>query len=257
MSWTGVKKAINRAGTQVLVKAGQVDVTVDTEFEFEEKRYRTMQGHSRQLHSELRHYLDTLRRLESAQLSVAKALSSFYGQPDEKATCISQEYYGALEKAHREVAKGLEEPYNQAVLNPVARFNLYYIEIDEAIKKREHKRLDYDLLRAKVQKLADKPDSEEKFAGAEQQLQEAEEIYGKLNGELKHELPRFTNLRIPFFDPSFEAFVRLQMRYFHDNYEALAQVEAKLDAQTRQDYMNGTLDQLLDVCLARMRELVG
>lgn len=256
MSWTGVKKAINRAGTQVLVKAGQVEATVDTEFEFEEKRYRTMQSHSRKLHSELKYYLDTLRRLESAQLSVAKALSSYYGQQQgEKPKSLAQEYFAALEKTHDEVAKALEMPYHQTVLNPVARFNLYYIEIDEAIKKREHKRLDYDALRSKVQKLIDRPDEEEKLKDTEQQLGGARELYEKLNGELKHELPRFTNLRIPFFDPSFEAFARLQMRYFRENYESLAQLETKLDAQTRQDYMDGTLDLWLDLCLAKMREL--
>lgn len=256
MSWTGVKKAINRAGTQVLVKAGQVDVTVDTEFEFEERRYRTMQTHSRKLHSELKHYLDTLRRLESAQLSLAKTLSSFYGdQPDEKAKSIAQDYFNALEKTNVEVAKAMETPYHQTVLNLVARYNLYYIEIDEAIKKREHKRLDYDALRAKVQKLIDRPEDEEKLKDLETQQKDASEVYEKLNQELKHELPRFTNLRIPFFDPSFEAFARLQMRYFRENYEALSQLETKLDASTRQEYLDGTLDVRLDLCLAKMREL--
>ena len=53
----------------------------------------------------------------------------------------------------------------------------------------------------------------------------------------------------------FILFARLQMRYFRENYESLAQLETKLDAQTRKDYMDGTLDLRLDLCLAKMREL--
>lgn len=41
MSWNGFKKAINRAGTSVMMKTGQVEKTVDKEFEVEERRYRT------------------------------------------------------------------------------------------------------------------------------------------------------------------------------------------------------------------------
>lgn len=41
MSWNGFKKAINRAGTSVMMKTGHVEKTVDKEFEIEERRYRT------------------------------------------------------------------------------------------------------------------------------------------------------------------------------------------------------------------------
>ncbi len=47
-----MKKLSIEQAREVLVKAGQVDVTVDAEFEFEEKRCRTMQSHSRKLHSD-------------------------------------------------------------------------------------------------------------------------------------------------------------------------------------------------------------
>lgn len=40
MSWTGFKKAVGRAGTQIQMKTGHVDKTIDRDFEAEERRYR-------------------------------------------------------------------------------------------------------------------------------------------------------------------------------------------------------------------------
>ena len=40
MSWNGFKKAVGRAGTQVMMKAGQVEKTIDRDFESEERRFR-------------------------------------------------------------------------------------------------------------------------------------------------------------------------------------------------------------------------
>jgi bridging integrator 3 len=43
MSWGGFKKGFNRATTQVMMKAGQVERTNDRDYEVEERRYRTME----------------------------------------------------------------------------------------------------------------------------------------------------------------------------------------------------------------------
>lgn len=37
---TNLKKAVGRAGTQVMMKTGHVDKTIDRDFETEERRYR-------------------------------------------------------------------------------------------------------------------------------------------------------------------------------------------------------------------------
>lgn len=49
MSWTGFKKAVGRAGTQVMMKTGHVDKTIDRDFETEERRYRVYVSTSHQL----------------------------------------------------------------------------------------------------------------------------------------------------------------------------------------------------------------
>ena len=63
MSWIGIKKAINRAGTQVMLKTGHIEQTVDKEFDYQEKRYRAMETNSLKLQKNLRSYLESLRIL--------------------------------------------------------------------------------------------------------------------------------------------------------------------------------------------------
>ncbi|RMZ02926.1 hypothetical protein D0862_05842 [Hortaea werneckii] len=50
--------------------------------------------------------------------------------------------------------------YRTTVLEPINRFCAYFPDINECIKKREHKMLDYDAMRSKVKKLTDKPDKD-------------------------------------------------------------------------------------------------
>ncbi|KAK6197333.1 uncharacterized protein RJT21DRAFT_123126 [Scheffersomyces amazonensis] len=285
MSWTGLKKAINRAGTQVLVKTGQMDQTVDKEFEFEEKRYRTMEISSNKLQKELRHYLESLRMLTNSQVNIGESLSTYYGAlpssltpslsnnhnntqdpesaanaaPKEKFNSLSQEYYATMKTLGEQSLAELEHPYNQTVLNPIARFNSYYIEINEAIKKRANKQLDYDAMKSKVKKLIEKPpangDYETKLANYQTELTELENVYQQINSQLKSEIPKLINLRIPFLDPSFEAFVKIQLRFFNENYSQLDTLQKKLDSRTREAATNGNLDKRLDDILGKMREL--
>lgn len=281
MSWSGLKKAMNRAGAQVMMKTGQIEQSVDLEYEFEIRRFKMMEEKSQKLQKELKQYLNALRVVSGAQENVSEVLGAYFGRKEyigeeEDAnkntnTAIAQEYHQIMKRVNSECIEQLEQPYFQTVINPVARFNSYYIEINEAIKKRNHKQLDYDALRTKVRKLLENaPESpavvttasiEEqrayatKLADHQKQLETAEHVYEDINNLLKEELPRLINLRIPFFDPSFEAFVKLQLLFFSENYKHLNELQQKMDVKTRQEYAEGKLETKIDDALVKMREL--
>ena len=324
MSWIGIKKAINRAGTQVMLKTGHIEQTIDKEYEFQEKRYRTMEENSIKLQKNLRLYLDSLRLLTNSQINIAESLNSFYGTNNDKRSSnisrtgsvntgdkiqtiheeegeekeeeendntttttttitttnttynynnLIQEYYATIKQLNDSCIANLENPYNQTVLNPIARFNSYYIEINEIIKKRHNKLLDYDAMKNKLRKLIENPTTnispsmktniielnhnqyEEKLKIYNQELTEVESKYVEINNQLLIELPKLINHRISYFDPSFESFVKIQLRFFNENYHVLNQLQLKLDAQTRQDYIEGKLEDRIDDVLRKMKKL--
>lgn len=46
-----------------------------------------------------------------------------------------------------------------------------------------------------------------------------------LNEQLISELPQLLDLRVPFFDPSFEAMIRMQCKFAEEGYEKLSGVQ--------------------------------
>jgi bridging integrator 3 len=68
----------------------------------------------------------------------------------------------------------------------------------------------------------------------------AREIYEDLNEQLTAELPQLIDLRVPYLDPSFEALVKIQLRFCKEGYERMAQVQQYLEPQVREDYAQVT-----------------
>jgi hypothetical protein len=69
MSWGGFKKSINRAGTSIMQKTGQVDKTVDSDFQDEVARYKQLEKETQNLQKEAKGYLDAIRCESCALLS--------------------------------------------------------------------------------------------------------------------------------------------------------------------------------------------
>lgn len=171
----------------------------------------------------------------------------------------------------------------QTVLEPISRFCAYFPDINECtpplpfnpdrlllsleiclipsfpqtgIKKRNHKLLDYDATRARVKKLVEKPDKDPtKLPRAERESELARTAYEALNEQLFTELPQLIDLRVPYLDPSFEALVKIQLRFCAEAYSRMAQVQQFLDADTREQYAQGFLDSRVEQVLGEIREL--
>ena len=255
MSWNGFKKAVSRTTTSVMMKTGHVEKTVDREFEIEERRYRTMETASLRLQKEAKGYLDSLRAMTASQTRIAETIDAFYGDAGTR-DGVSKYYLTAVQELDSETVKALDGPFRETVLEPISRFCSYFQDIDEAVKKRNHKLMDYDALRSKVRKLTEKPsDDPSKLPRLEKELQMSKEVYDQLNGQLTAELPQLIDLRVPYLDPSFEALVKIQLRFCTESYTRLAQVQQYLDASTREEYANGQLDSRVEQVLLEMREL--
>ncbi|CAK1365749.1 unnamed protein product [Cercospora beticola] len=159
MSWSGFKKNVSRGTTTLMMKTGHVERTTDREFEVEERRYRTLESASLRLQKEAKGYLDSLRAMTVSQMRIAETIDAFYG--DSGATDgVSRSYKQAVEDLDAETVKALDGPYRTTVLEPINRFCAYFPDINECIKKRNHKMLDYDAMRSKVKKLVEKPDKD-------------------------------------------------------------------------------------------------
>ncbi|EFE39689.1 hypothetical protein TRV_05600 [Trichophyton verrucosum HKI 0517] len=269
----GFKKNVNRATTQVMMKTGHVEKTNDRDYEIEERRYRTMESAANRLQKEAKGYLDSLRgkypscnlpenqlltrltAMTASQMRIAETIDAFYGDAGAK-DGVSRSYKQAVEDLDAETIKALDGPYRTTVLDPISRFCAYFPDINECIKKRNHKLLDYDSMRAKVKKLVEKPDKDaSKLPRAEKDAEMAKQAYDQLNEQLYNELPQLIDLRVPYLDPSFEALVKIQLRFCAEAYSRMAQVQQYLDSDTREEYASGNLDNKVEQVLQEIRDL--
>jgi hypothetical protein len=104
--------------------------------------------------------------------------------------------------------------------------------------------LDYDSARSKLKKVVDKPSEDPtklpkvhigflllilKYVlihfQVQQEHDECKEMFDMLNDQLILELPQLLNLRVPYFDPSFEAMIRMQAKFAEEGYEKLSGVQ--------------------------------
>ncbi|KAH0013873.1 BAR-domain-containing protein, partial [Aureobasidium melanogenum] len=255
MSWAGFKKNVNRAATQVMVKTGHVEQTHDRSYEVEERRYRVMENAATRLQKESKGYLDSLRAMTASQMRIAETIDAFYGDAGAN-DGVSRSYKQAVEDLDAETIKALDGPFRATVLDPINRFCAYFPDINECIKKRNHKLLDYDRVRAQVKRLAEKPDKDvTKLPRAEKEAEMLRAAYEQLNEQLFNDLPQLIELRVPYLDPSFEALVKIQLRFCAEAYSRMAQVQQYLDPDTRDQYANGNLDARVEQVLQEIREL--
>ena len=107
-----------------------------------------------------------------------------------------------------------------------------------------------------MKKLVEKPDKDPtKLPRAEREADQAKAAYDALNDQLFTELPQLIDLRVPYLDPSFEALVKIQLRFCAEAYSRMAQVQQYLDADTRDQYAQGQLDNRVEEVLAEIKEL--
>ncbi|OOQ87625.1 Protein hob3 [Penicillium brasilianum] len=234
---------------------GHVERTNDRDYEIEERRYRTMEAAANRLQKEAKGYLDSLRAMTASQMRIAETIDAFYGDAGTR-DGVSRSYKQAVEDLDAETIKALDGPYRTTVLEPISRFCAYFPDVNECIKKRNHKLLDYDAMRAKVKKLVEKPDKDAtKLPRTERETEMAKQAYEQLNEQLFTELPQLIDLRVPYLDPSFEALVKIQLRFCAEAYSRMAQVQQYLDAETRDQYARGDLDNRVEEVLQEIREL--
>lgn len=263
MSWTGFKRGVDRFGTKIMMKAGQVERTVDAEFDLVEQEYRIVESAIEDMQSESRSFLQALEATTSAQSKIASSIKRLLQIADEAETAGVQkpspdrtpEYYqSAISEFDEDVVQRLVEPYKMTVLEPASRFCAYFKNVNAAIKKREHKMLDHDAKRAKDAK-NDKARDPVKMQQVEVEATEASEIYYAIHNQIMDELPQMLEMRFQYFEPTFESFMIISNRFCSSSFTKISQVDERMDPRVRDNYTNGSLDAVVDDALERMGQL--
>ncbi|KAF8497660.1 BAR-domain-containing protein [Gautieria morchelliformis] len=258
MSWSGFKKSVSRSTTTLMQKTGQVERTIDREFADEEAKYREFEKEANQLQKDSKGFIDALRAMAAAQGRLADTIDIFYGSADRASdgAMAANAYKRSVDELEASVSSELEVPYRTTIQEPVGKMCAYFPIINETISKRNKKLLDYDAARSKLRKAVDKPGEDGiKLPKTQQEHDEAKDIFETMNQQIVGDLPQLLDLRIPYFDPSFEAMIRMQIKFAEEGYEKLGGVQRYFPDGVREDYAAGQLDAQVENALQEMKEL--
>jgi hypothetical protein len=239
-------------------KTGQIERTIDREFNDEEVKYRTFEKECQALQKDGKAYWDAMKSMASAQTRIGETLALFYGTADQTSDGAMAEhaYKRSVDDLDTSFSRELDAPYRTCLSEPMGKMCAYFPIINEHIAKRNKKMLDYDSARSRHRKLIDKPSEDPtKLPKAEQEHDEAKEMFDMLNEQLIAELPQLLDLRVPYFDPSFEAMIRMQAKFAEEGYEKLSGVQRYFSENVRDDYAAGQLDAQVEGALQEMKEL--
>ncbi|WFD30501.1 BAR adaptor protein Hob3 [Malassezia sp. CBS 17886] len=255
MSWGGFKKSINRAGTQLMQKTGQLERSDDSKFKEEEDKYRAFEKHATALLKCSRDYLDAIRLLSASQARIGDTIEGFYHDSSDTAL-VATAYKRSVEELDARVAKDLDVPYRATVLDPISKLCSYFPEVNKGIEKRGRKLLDFDATRTKYRKLSEKPDNDpSKLPRAEREHNDAKLVFDAIDQQVMAELPQLVDMRIPYLDPSLEMMVRAQVKFAQEGYEQLGSVQRYFPEHVRNEYADGQLDTQVEGVLQEMRAL--
>lgn len=239
-------------------KTGQVERTVDREFHDEEAKFKTYEKEVEKLQKEAKAYVDSMRAMAASQSRIADTIDKFYGSADRtsEGAMAANAYKRSIDELDASISKELDAPYRTCILEPLGKMNAYFPVINDTISKRSKKLIDYDAARSKLRKVTDKPSEDPtKLPAAEKEFEDAKEVYEFMNEQLVAELPQLLDLRVPFFDPSFEAMIRIQCKFAEEGYEKMGGVQRYFQENVRNDYAAGQLDAQVEGVLEEIKEL--
>lgn len=175
MSWSGFKKAVNRAGAHVIMKSSHAEPTADLDFDNKEHNFHLYESIIADLNSEFANFNSSIDSLLQTNYKIAKAIDSFHGdynfdlQHDNligsstsntdstnninQRDGISLTYLQNSHHSLNNLNSKLSDPLNQTIFEPLQQLIDYNTEIHKLIKKRGRKKFDYDVALSKRDKL--------------------------------------------------------------------------------------------------------
>ena len=302
MSWSGFKKAVNRAGAHVIMKTTKsMEPVTDPEFDLREHNFGAFEKLTIELNEELSNFKSIFEDLIQTQYKLIKAFDSFYGDYnfDIKADNmiginiednrdnnnkvnprdgVSLQLLKNLHDIKANILPELNDPMDITVFHPIMELTEYNEEIHKLIKKRGRKKFDFEVAKTKLDKLQTEYNQlelslreeknnvsdinsntqldkmNEKIQRMTAEYANISDIYQDINQRLKHEIDEYIALRFSLLDPSFESFIKIQLKVYSDFNEKFNH-GIQIDAQSKEDHETGKIDQRLDEILNKMKAL--
>uniref|UniRef100_A0A3Q1KGD2 BAR domain-containing protein n=1 Tax=Anabas testudineus TaxID=64144 RepID=A0A3Q1KGD2_ANATE len=207
-----VQRQLSRSKEKVLQRLGKTVETRDDQFEQCLQQFNDQQTDGNRMHKDLRNYINAVRDMREASRRLSQSLFDVY-----ETNWAGEEDLGAIVEGEDLLWNDYEVKLLDQAVRTMESYVGQFPDIREKIAKRGRKLVDYDSSRHHLETLqAAKKRDDIKINKAEEEMNQAKNVYEFINKELKDELPALFDSRIGCYVNVFSAVSTLRDIFYKE-----------------------------------------
>jgi len=208
-----------------MVKIGQVEGTIDPQFNQIESDFKEQHNKMKKLGKFVQNYQTAIKDLEIAQQGMAQMIVEQYEISDQMYTVAAQLKDSIIPQVEK-LRNGMEAYYLENFHQPLAQYLLQYKLIEDRIAERNLRAIDMDRYNNELKALLARNETDpHKVQIAREKAELKSQAYSQLNTELLIDIPRLLKDRSRFFDALFANLIQGESQFLIDAANSLGLLE--------------------------------
>jgi len=219
-------------------KKSAISRTAEREFEREVKKIEHLEENSKQLYKDAKRSMDSQNSQAKQELKISQEILNSQLCKDEESLRQSIEKWNQTSQRLETLTHDMHNVVHKTVVEPLKKQSTVFPCIQVAAKKREQSLQEFTKCQAKVDKYQEKERTGSnivKLDSSRKALVVAKEDYENQNSTLMEDIPKFYEGRIDYLQPSFQALIKTQVKYYTEAHKLYCELS---------HFVNGTDDQL-------------
>eukprot|EP01137_Pigoraptor_chileana_P008712 Opistho-2@55938 len=194
---------------------GRTAKTADREFDEDLERLHRLETACTRIERDVAKYQESRKLMVTALQKLTTTLNTATTDGQSLDIIAARNAYAEAVLKIDQSCRDFDGNMRTLVNDPVDRLLKVFPHVDEHLKRREARLIEYE----KIQERAGKSSTDLKM---QQSLGSAKTAYTELHARLKEEVPTIFTSRVEYFDPCFEGLIRAQWHFYNSSCDSVA-----------------------------------
>lgn len=224
-----------------------ISKTTEREFEREARKMEQLDEDIKKIHKDAKKCIDC----QTAQVKMENKIvhnlyNSSLARENEKLRYISDQWLQCVQQLDA-MSQEMNASSQKAVVEPMKKFSTIFPSLQQQIKKREQLLQELNKCQAKVDKYMEREHTgpnKVKLGMSKKALDSAKAEFDAQNKTLMTDMPKLYSGRIDYFEPSFQALIKSQLKYYTDAHKIYTALSERVTSPEQQvDICNPFVDE--------------
>lgn len=213
-------------------KKSAISRTAEREFERETKKIESLDEYTKKIHKDMKRCIDCHNAQARSGMRVVQDLQTSNLCKEDDGFRDDVESLAEASSKLEVLIQELNANSQKTIIEPMRKFQTLVPGVHQSVKKREQSLQEYNKCQTKVEKYVDKERTGQnlvKLETGKKALSTAKEDFEAQNKLLMEEMPKLYEGRIDYFQPSFQALIKSQVKYYTDSHAVYSELSNRLE----------------------------